>query len=290
MEIGRLGVWVPTESFTARQAADFAARVEGWGYGALWIPEAAGRNGLVHAAWLLARTERLAIATGIVSIYGRDAMAMKAAQNTLAEQSDGRFLLGIGVSHARLVEGLRGHIYGKPLAAMRGYLDGMDQARYVAPLPRERPLRVLAALGPKMLALAAERADGAHTYNVTPEHTARARQILGPGKLLCVEQMVLAERDAAAARAVGRAVLKIYLGLPNYRNNWVSLGLTPADFEDGASDRLVDAMLAWGDEATIRARIQAHWDAGADHVCIQAIAPDAIPSPDQRLLERLAPG
>jgi probable F420-dependent oxidoreductase len=291
MKIGKLGVWLSQEMLTASEAAAQAKRIEAWGYGALWQPEAVGRNVLVHAGLLLANTTSLVVATGIANIYARDPMACAAAQKTLAEASGGRFLLGLGVSHIPLVEGVRRHEYGKPVATMRDYLSAMAASMYLAPTPAETPPTVIAALGPKMLALAAEAADGAHPYNVTPEHTERARVILGAGKHLCVEQMVLLETDPAKARAAARRTLAIYLPLPNYANNWFTLGFTPDDVENGGSDRLVDAMVAWGDETAIRARVQAHWDAGADHVCIQPLTTEESPMarPDERVLELLAP-
>lgn len=292
MKIGKLGVWAMTESMTAAQAAEFARRVEAWGYGALWIPESAGRNVLVFASWLLANTSKLTVATGIAQIHARDPQAMAAAQLALNEQSGNRFLLGMGVSHAPLIRDMRGHRYEKPLTTMRDYLDGMSRATYVAPQPSEKPVTVIAALGPKMLELASERTDGVHPYLVTPEHTARARSILGPGKLLCPEQKILLEPDAKKAREIIRPMLAGYIGLDNYRNNLLRLGFTEADFEDGGSDRLVDALVVWGDEAAIRDRIQAHWDAGADHVCIQAVNRDGkvMGVPDEKVLELLAPG
>ena len=291
MELSKLGVWAGMDGFTAPEAAAFARRVEEWGYGVLWFPEATGRNSFVTAAWLLANTTRLIVATGIANIYARDWVATASAQKALNEQSGGRFLLGLGVSHVPLVEGFRGQHYGKPVATMRAYLEGMKRARYIAPPPPEPPKTVIAALGPKMLALAAEQADGAHPYNVTPEHTAEARGILGAGKLLCPEQKILGETDPAKARATAREALAIYLSLPNYVNNWKRLGFTDADFANGGSDRLVDANVAWGDDAAIRARIQAHWDAGADHVCIQALGGSGtpMPNPDEGVLKRFAP-
>jgi len=291
MELSKLGVWAGMDGFTAPEAAAFARRVEEWGYGVLWFPEATGRNSFVTAAWLLANTTRLIVATGIANIYARDWVATASAQKALNEQSGGRFLLGLGVSHVPLVEGFRGQHYGKPVATMRAYLEGMKRARYIAPPPPEPPKTVIAALGPKMLALAAEQADGAHPYNVTPEHTAEARGILGAGKLLCPEQKILGETDPAKARATAREALAIYLSLPNYVNNWKRLGFTDADFAHGGSDRLVDANVAWGDDAAIRARIQAHWDAGADHVCIQALGGSGtpMPNPDEGVLKRFAP-
>ena len=291
MKIGKLGVWAATESMTAVEAAAFAKRVEVWGYGALWLPEAMGRNVLVHSSWLLANTKTLVIATGIANIYARDAMAMAAAQLTLAEQSGSRFLLGLGVSHVPLVEGVRGHVYEKPIAKMRAYLETMAKIHYISPRPAEKPPTVIAALGPQMLTLTAELADGAHPYNVTPEHTAQARALLGPGKFLCPEQKVMLETDPAIAREAGRRNLAVYLPLPNYRNNLLRLGFTQADLEGGGSDRLIDGLVAWGDENAIRKRIQAHWDAGADHVCIQSIRRDgdAGKPPDEKIFELLSP-
>jgi probable F420-dependent oxidoreductase len=288
MELGRLGVWHSTDSMTAAEAAGFARRVEGWGYGVLWIPEARGRNALVHSAWLLASTTRLIVATGIANIYGRDAQAMASAAAGLNEQSGGRFLLGLGVSHAPMVEGMRGHHYGKPLATMKAYLAAMGRASYSAPAPAAKPKTVLAALGPRMLELAAAETDGAHPYLVPPEHTAQARAILGPDKWLCPEHKILLEPDPARARAAARQIVSRYLALENYRNNLLRLGFSEAELADGGADRVIDALVAWGDEAAIRARIQAHWDAGADHVCLHALNSRGS-GPDEDVLARLAP-
>ena len=176
-------------------------------------------------------------------------MAMANAQRGLNEQSGNRFLLGLGVSHKPMVSTMRGHAYGKPVATMRAYLEAMRAAPYAAPPPSETPRTVLAALGPKMLALAAEMTDGAHPYCVTPEHTAEARRILGPGKLLCPEVMVLLETDPAKARAAARTALSSYIQLENYANNWRRLGFTDDDLAGGGSDRFVDANIAWGTKA-----------------------------------------
>lgn len=281
MQLGKLGVWGSLEGYTARAGADLAKTVEGLGYSALWQPEAVGRNVLVHSSWVLANTTKLIAATGIANIYARDPMSMRGAQLALAEQSGGRFLLGMGVSHAPMVEGMRGHAYSKPVATMKTYLERMKAAMYVAPQPAEPPLTLIAALGPKMLELARDGADGAHPYNVTPEHTAQARKILGAGKLLCVEQKVMLESNGDVARAVGRKVLSTYMGLENYVSNWRRLGFTDADFADGGSDRFIDAMVAWGDANAIKARIREHWSAGADHVCVQALSKDAGDNPLQ---------
>ncbi|HTT79942.1 MAG TPA: TIGR03620 family F420-dependent LLM class oxidoreductase [Stellaceae bacterium] len=290
MQLGRLGVWAAMDGMTAAEGAAFAQRVEAWGYAALWLPESRGRNVLAHSAWLLANTTRLIVAPGIANLYARDAMAMANGQRGLAEQSGGRFLLGIGVSHAPSVTGVRGHVYGRPVATMRDYLNEMKAAPYAAPPPAEPPLTILAALGPRMLALSAELADGAHPYNVPPEHTAEARRILGAGKLLCPEVWVLLERDARAARSAARQALAPYLQLDNYVNNWRRLGFRDDDMAGGGSDRFIDANVAWGSEAAIRRRLAEHWDAGADHVCIQSINPDGSRRPDERVLALLAPG
>src|SRR5262249_21891905 len=252
--------------------------------------ESRGRNALVHASWLLANTQRLIVATGIANVYARDPMAMANGQRGLCEQSDGRFLLGVGVSHRPMVQGVRGHTYGKPVATMRSYLETMQAAPYQAPTPREKPLTIVAALGPRMMALSAELADGAHPYNTTPDHTAKARAILGPGKLLCPEVWVLLETDPAAARRGAREALSRYMQLENYVNSWRREGFGDADFAGGGSERFVDAMVAWGNEDAIRARIRQHWDAGADHVCIQPITSQGSRQlADDRILDLLAP-
>jgi probable F420-dependent oxidoreductase len=270
--IGRVGLWTFQLDLQPVDAARAAvAEIEALGYGALWIPEVAGRDPLVTAALFLGATERLVVGTGIAGIYSRDALAMACGQKTVAEAFPDRFLLGLGVSHQPAVEAMRGHTYGPPLAAMREYLDAMDAAPYLAVAPAAPPARVLAALGPRMLELAATRASGAHPYFVPVEHTARAREILGPDLLLAPEQKVVLHTDRAVAHARARRAMAVYLGLPNYTNNLRRLGFTDDDFAHGGSDRLVDAIVAWGDEDAIRARIAAHHDAGADHVAVQVL-------------------
>ncbi len=290
MKLGRLGVWTWLDGHSAPEAAAFCRKLEALGYTALFVPEAIGRDPFAFLAYLAANTETLVLATGIANIYARDAMTMRATRETLAELSGGRFVLGLGVSHAHLVSGVRKHAYGKPVSAMRGYLEAMEKALYRGTQPKEEAPILLAALRPKMLALAAEKTRGAHPYLVPPEHTARAREILGPDRWLAPEQKVLLETDPATARRVARAAMQIYMGLPNYQNNLRWLGYGDRDFADGGSDRLVDAIVAWGDEAAIRARIQAHYDAGADHVCVQPLRSDGVPGPDLAVLEALAPG
>jgi probable F420-dependent oxidoreductase len=285
--LGEIGVWTGRlAEASAETARDAARAIEDLGYGSLWLNESpGGKDPLTHSALLLAATERLVLATGIASIWARDATTATAAAGTLAEGWPGRFVLGLGVSHAPLVSA-RGHEYGKPLAAMRSYLDGMDAAPYDAPLP-ERPARLLAALRGRMLELARDRADGAHTYFVTPEHTAWARSILGPDKLLVPEQAVLLEPEPERARRTARAYVGIYLTLPNYLNSLRDAGWTDADFADGGTDRLIDAIVAWGDAQAIASRVRAHYDSGADHVCIQPLA-DTIDQTLEQLAE-LAP-
>lgn len=291
MQIGGRGVFFYPDGLTSREAVAFARRIEALGYTALWLPEAGGRDPFVLAARLLDHTETLIVATGIANIYARDAVAMKAAQYTLAEQSGGRFLLGIGVSHRLLVEDIRGHVYGPPLAAMKAFLDRYAEAGFGAVAPEERPPVLLAALGPKMLGLARDRADGAHPYMVTPEHTREARRILGPGRLLCCEHKVLLEPDLAKARAIARATpaLAMGLSLPNYRNSLIRQGFEAMDFENGLSDRLLDALVAMGDAASIDRRLGAHEAAGADHVCLHPLHPEAKSEPWWPTLEALAP-
>jgi probable F420-dependent oxidoreductase len=274
MELGKLGVWYFFDGTPAAAAAEAAKRIESLGYAALWIPETVGRNPFVHASWLLANTQKLIIATGIANIYHREPGVTMAAQKTLAEQSGNRFLLGLGVSHKPLVEGVRGLEYGAPVPTMRSYLEKMAASPYTAVPPSEEPPTVIAALGPQMLKLARDKCTGAHPYFVSPAHTAMARAALGPNKWLCVEQKVILESDPEKARALARPVAGIYLGLPNYRNNWLRMGMTEADLENGGSDRFIDATFAWGTAEAIKARLDEHFAAGADHVCIQPVNPN----------------
>ena len=287
MELGPIGIWTAQLDYQpAAKAKEAAAELEQLGFGAIWFPESVGREAMTNAALLLGATSQIVIATGIANIYARDAVTMAAGQKTLAEAYPGRFLLGLGVSHIPLVEQIRGHSYGKPVASMRGYLDGMDRAPYRAVPPPVSPIRVLAALGPQMLRLAAERAQGAHPYFVSPEHTARAREILGSNRLLAVEQAVVLETIPAKAREIARVHTSRYLALPNYVNNLRRLGFSEEDLAGSGSDRLVDAIVVWGDMKAITDRIRAHQSAGANHVCVQVLPPDpqALPMPQWREL------
>ncbi|HUZ43992.1 MAG TPA: LLM class F420-dependent oxidoreductase [Acidimicrobiales bacterium] len=282
-----VGIWTGAlDAVPASRAQDLAAELDELGYGAVWIPEVAGRDVFVHLALLLSATRRMVGATGISNIWGRDAVAMAGAVKGLTEAFPERMLLGLGVSHQNLVNDLRGHDYRHPLAAMRTYLDAMDASPYTAARPTTPVRRVLAALGPKMLELAGSRVDGAHPYFVTPEHTATARGLLGPEPLLCPEQAVVLETDAARAREIGRGYTAIYLSQPNYVNNMLRLGWREEDLESAGSDAFVDALVAWGDESSILKRVQEHLDAGADHVCVQALEAErrTVPKEQWKLL------
>jgi probable F420-dependent oxidoreductase len=285
MELEPIGIWTAQLDYQpAAKAREAAAQLEQLGFGAIWFPESVGRESLTNAALLLGATSRIVIATGIANIYARDPVSAAAGQKTLAEAYPGRFLLGLGVSHIPLVEQVRGHSYGKPIESMRTYLERMDRAPYRAVPPSVSPIRVLAALGPKMLRLAKERAGGAHSYFVPPEHTARAREILGSNRLLAVEQAVVLETDSIKAREIARAHISRYLALSNYVNNLRRLGFGDADLGDGGSDKLVDGIVAWGDMAAVIDRVRAHQSAGADHVCVQVLPrdPQALPMPQWR--------
>ena len=242
---------------------------EGAGYPTVWIPESVGsKEVFVHSALLLGASERAVVAPGIANIHARDPMAMANGALALAEAFPGRFVLGIGVSHAPSVKA-RGGDYGRPIEQMTTFLDAMGAAAYAGPAPGEPVPLVLAALGPRMLELAAARADGAHPYFVPIEHTPFARKALGPEPCLAVEQTAVLATDAGEARRIGRAFARHYLALPNYANNLRRLGWSAEDIANDGSDRLIDAVIAWGDVDAIVARVQAHLDAGADHVCVQ---------------------
>jgi probable F420-dependent oxidoreductase len=287
MEIGRTGIWFSTNGLDRARLTALAQSVEALGYDVLWYPESRAWECLALGGFLLGRTERLMLGSGIANIYGRDAASARMGHDTLNQLYGGRFILGLGVSHVPLVEGFRGNSYGKPVATMRAYLEAMAAAQLDMPAPQRQV--VLAALGPRMLELSAELADGALPYNVTPEHTAQARQILGPDKKLCVEQKICLTKDAAAARAVGAQQMARYGALPNYRNNWLRLGFSEAEIA-GNADRFLDAMVVWGTEEQIGDVIQAHYAAGADHVAIQPLGPDGGIDPDYRALAAFAPG
>ena len=285
MNLGKLGVWYAADKLTPMQWRRFVQKVESLNYGTLWYSEARGFESMALGSFLLAQTKTICIGSSIANIYARDAYASRQGLHTLSAVSDNRFVLGLGVSHVPLVEKVRGHTYTKPLATMRTYLEKLYSE---ADDSRTWPV-VLAALGPRMLALSAELTRGAIPYNVTPEHTANAKSILGTDKWLAVEQKVCLEESPSEARALARRELERYLGLPNYRQCWHNLGFSETDLDNGGSDRFIDAMVVWGNEDKIQRRLDEHFDAGATHVCIQPVhSPDDLDAAE-RTLEAFAP-
>ncbi len=269
--IGKVGIWQGMlDRHPTSAVKETVAEVEAMGWPCLWRPEAIGRDPFVSAAVMLDATTNLKIATGIAQISARHPMTAVACQKTLAEAYDNRFVLGLGVSHQPFVEGIHGLSYAKPFSQMVDYLDKMSQAQFMALEHDMPPPTIIAALGPKMLKLAADKADGAHPYFVPPEHTAYAREIMGPDALLAPEQKVVFESDPAKARELARSGMGFYMDLPNYMNNLRRHGFSDEDIEQ-CSDKLVDGVVAWGSLDDILARIKQHHDAGADHVAIQVI-------------------
>ncbi|GHE79397.1 LLM class F420-dependent oxidoreductase [Amycolatopsis deserti] len=291
--LGPLGIWsYQLDVRPMAEAQKAAAELDELGFGALWVPEAVAREPFANVALLLSATDRLTVATGIASLHARTAMTMNAGWRTVSEAFPGRFLLGVGVSHQPLVEANHQGRYGaKPFSTMVGYLDRMDAATFWGAASPVAPQRVLAALGPRMLRLAAARGVGAHTYFVPVEHTAVARAAMGPGALLAPAQTVVLEADATTARAMARRFMRRYLALPNYTNNLRRLGWGDDDLDGQGSDRLVDALVAWGSLDRIAARVQAHLDAGADHVCVQVLTadPQTLPLAEWRELASITP-
>jgi probable F420-dependent oxidoreductase len=302
MKLGPRGIWVSLEGLELGDRIESAQRLERLGYTALWHPMAMQRDLMVVASQLLAETTELVVGTGIIPLFERAPAVMAAGHLALNEQSDGRFLLGLGVSHPPIVEQMHGFEYGPPLTSMRRYLDAMDRGPdmsiFLGPdaAPGEEepvqtgPPRVLAALGPKMLALSRDRAQGAHPYFMPPEHTRDAREILGPDRLLVPEVKVVLETDASRARGAARAAGATNIALENYRKTWRRYGFADADFEDGGSDRLIDETVAWGTETQIEDFLQRHLDAGATQVCLHFVNPEGMASGlDWRAVEALAP-
>ena len=266
MKLGRLGAWYSMDRLTGPQIVPFLRTVEELGYDTLWYSEATGYESLTIAGYMLANTTRLKLGSAIATIYGRDPFAARRGLITLRALYGDRFVFGLGVSHASMVQA-RGQRYERPIPAMRAYLDAILEDQ---PGSEEWPIAI-AALGPKMLALAAEKTRGALPGHSTPEHTRQARAILGASKWLIVEQKVCLESDATRARALGRTVLSRFMTMPNYRDHWLRIGFSEADLAESGSDRFVDAMVAWGDADAIKARLRAHLDAGATQVCIDPV-------------------
>jgi probable F420-dependent oxidoreductase len=267
MNLGRLGIWYPVDRLGAASLKTFVSLVETTGYTALWYPESRGYESFAVAGYMLAHSKNLILGSSIASMYARDAFTARRGMITLNALYNDRFVFGLGVSHKPMVEGVRGHDYGKPVPVMRAYLDALQGKEDGA---LNWPV-ALAALGPLMLKLARDRTMGALPYNVTPAHTAEAKAILGPDKWLAVEQKVCLETNQARARELGRAELSRYMTLDNYRNNWLRLGFTEAELANGGSDRFIDAMVLHGDAATIKAGLREHFTAGATHVCLQPV-------------------
>ncbi|MDA2890229.1 LLM class F420-dependent oxidoreductase [Mycolicibacterium sp. BiH015] len=269
MELSGVGLWSSQLRYgNPEEAAEAASELDGLGFTALWIPDVGGPV-LDSVENLLSATEKTVIATGILNLWMHEPADVASRYATLTQTHGERFLLGIGVSHAPLIDSKEPGLYRKPLAATEKFLDAID----ATPEPVPHKNRVLAALGPKMLQLSATKAGGAHPYLTTPDHTREARDVLGEAPLLLPEQTVLLTDDRDEARAIGTDWLRSYLGLPNYANNLLRLGFTEEDLSS-VSDRVFDAIIAWGDEDAVRNRVKEHLDAGADHVCVQVLTAD----------------
>jgi probable F420-dependent oxidoreductase len=293
MNLQTPGVFVLTDALTASQLTPLVRKVERLGYGSFWFPEAFGRDPFAVASHVLSVTDRLIVGTGIANVWKRAPITMIGAARTLAEMFPDRFILGIGISHGPMMAQL-GIKYEQPVAFMRDYLRRMKAAPYSAPKPKSDPPIVIAALMPKMLKLAAAETNGTFPVYVTAAQTARVRETFGPEKWICVQQVAILETDAERARRTARGVLEFYLTLPNYLRSFKNQGFSEADFANGGSDRLVDALFAWGDETTIRDRTAAHYRAGATQVCLTLVPAQATTRErslpvDERALEIMAP-
>ena len=293
MNLKMPGVFALTDSMTASQLTALVRKVEQLGYGSFWFPEAFGRDPFTLAAHILTVTDKLVVGTGIANVWKREPITMMNAARTLAEMFPDRFILGIGVSHGPMMEQL-GIKYQKPVAFMRDYLKRMKAAPYSAPKPQADPPIVIAALMPKMLQLTAAETNGTFPVYITAEQTARMRTAMGPDKWICVQQVAILETDAARARRTARGVLAFYLTLPNYLQSFKGMGFNDSDFANGGSDRLIDALIAWGSEQAIHDRVAAHYKAGATHVSMTLVPAQADTSGrslpiDEHALEALAP-
>ena len=285
MQLGRLGAWYSTDKLGGpQQIKTFVQTVERLGYDTLWYPESRGYESLSVAGFMLANSTKLKFGSSIASIYARDAFTSRRGLLSLQALYGDRFILGLGVSHLPMVEGIRGHTYQKPVPVMRAYLDGITKGEAGSD---NWPIAI-AALGPLMLKLSASHTRGALPYNTTPQHTAEAARILGPGKWLVAEQKVTLETDPTKARALGRKELSRYMVLDNYRNNWLRLGFSEAELANGGSDRFIDAMVLWGGKAKVQDGLRAHFAAGATHVCIQPVHEDHDTATRDRILSELA--
>ncbi len=285
MKLGRLGAWYSTDKLTSPAGIkEFVGTVERLGYDVLWYPESRGNESFAVAGFMLGHTSTLKIGSSIASIYARDAFTSRRGMITLNQLYGDRFILGLGVSHPPMVEGLRGHVYEKPIPAMRSYLNGISKDQ---PGSADWPICV-AALGPLMMKLSGQMTQGAIPYNTNPRHTAEAAKILGPGKWLAIEQKVTLETNPARARALGRKELERYLALDNYRNNFLRIGFTEKDLQNGGSDAFIDQMCLWGTADQVKAGLRAHFDAGATHVAIQPVHDDGDIAARDHILTALA--
>lgn len=284
----RIGVWWTSDTWPIRDAAQVARDIEAMGYGSLFYGEAYGKETLTQAGAFLAATDRLVVGTGIANIHARDPIAAESGGRTLTALHPGRFVLGLGVSHAPLVERGRGGTYARPLATMRDYLQRMAAVPEQVEPGVGRPARLVAALGPRMIELAGAETDGVHPYLVTPEQTRVTREALGPGKWVVSEQAVAVGGDEDDAMRRAHAHLEIYSGLPNYRNSWLRQGFEESDMPRGGSERLKRALVGMGDLDTVAASVTAHLDAGADHVLVQALGEGPGADPRDHLRELAA--
>lgn len=286
--MNRRGVIVSTEQFPAAELVKFVHTLEKRGYDSLWLPELFGREPVATAGYLLGRTERITVATGIANVYVRDAHAMAQIRRSLAELSNGRFILGLGVSNAGLNKA-RGHEWRSPLTKMTAYLDALDAIKVDSPAPAQPCPTYIAAHGPRLQTLGARRTDGIITYLMPPVHTLESRARIGPAPALNVFAMFLAECDPVIARAKARAALKVYVSLDYYHREWLKLGFSDADFSDGGSDALIDTLVAWGDETALNERVIAFERAGASRVIVMPLGMQTKSGLDLRVLDMLAP-
>jgi probable F420-dependent oxidoreductase len=281
----RIGVWWASETWSITDAQDVAREIEELGFGSLFIPEVVGKECLTQSGAFLSATERLVVGTGIANIHIRLPSAAETGARTLSALHPGRFVLGLGVSHAPLVEYGMGGVYAKPLTTMRTYLEKMAAVSEVIEPGVGRPTRLLAALGPKMIELSGSHADGAHPYLVLPEQTRVTREILGRAKWVVSEQAVTVGGSAEEQLAWAHGHLDVYSGLPNYRNSWLRQGFDESDLVRGGSDRLARALVGMGSVEQAAATVTAHLDAGADHVVLQVLGDNPMLDPRPALRE-----
>jgi probable F420-dependent oxidoreductase len=288
MEVKKLGVLGFFDTLSGPELGQFARKVEGLDYGVLWVPEIMGREIFSLSSYLLSQTERIVVGTGVAIIYTYAPIAVANAARMFGELFEDRFILGLGVSN-KVANARRGIAYERPVAFTREYLAKMKAAPYSAPAPRREPPIVLAGMMPKMLQLAATETQGTLTYFTTTEQVRQVREALGPNPWLCAIQAVLLEPDAAKARGLARRYMQTYLAIDHYVHRLKGLGFHEGDFANGGSDRLVDAIVAWGNEDKIQKRIADQFQAGATHVCLLPLNPRGEARPDEHVIEALAP-